>query len=306
MLVFLGFFFLETNSVIAASGISCGGCGSLTNWALHGCGPSGDVACQCDANNYWTIRQNCKDLGQFCFEGYCTTKDPNCVADEIICYEQWQFLGKKCSQCCNGFYHIGDNINDYYKCGTVPTLIPTIVAPTSVPTVTVMPDLTITVAPAIPTFTGMLTPTTIPGLTIIPTATNTPILPSNTPTVAPTPTSVISPIATVNRASLYCDAEGMGVNSNHPALATALGCVPIQVEDFIGWLFPYLFGVTGAIAFLRMVGGFLKISTANGELANIEEGKKMVTAAMIGLLISIFSIFIIRLIVIGVLKFPGT
>jgi hypothetical protein len=86
---------------------------------------------------------------------------------------------------------------------------------------------------------------------------------------------------------------------------TALGCVPVQMDKFIAWLLPYLFGIGGGIAFLLMIYGFILMTTSNGDPKAVEGAKETITSAIIGLLICIFAIFLLRLITIDILKIPG-
>lgn len=86
---------------------------------------------------------------------------------------------------------------------------------------------------------------------------------------------------------------------------TALGCVPVQLDDFITWLLPYLFGIGGGIAFLLMIYGFILMTTSNGDPKAVQGAKETITSAIVGLLISIFAIFILRLITVDILHIPG-
>jgi len=112
--------------------------------------------------------------------------------------------------------------------------------------------------------------------------------------VTPTPVPIIPPY---KPDSYLCD-DGLSVN-------TALGCVPVQMDKFIAWLLPKLFGISGGIAFLLMVYGFILITTSNGDPKAVQGAKETITSAVIGLLISIFAIFILRLIAIDILHIPG-
>ncbi|MDD3998671.1 MAG: hypothetical protein PHR98_01030 [Candidatus Shapirobacteria bacterium] len=86
---------------------------------------------------------------------------------------------------------------------------------------------------------------------------------------------------------------------------TALGCIPVKMDKFIAWLLPILFSISGGIAFLLMVYGFILITTSNGDPKAIQGARETITSAIIGLLISIFAIFILRLIAVDILKIPG-
>jgi hypothetical protein len=86
---------------------------------------------------------------------------------------------------------------------------------------------------------------------------------------------------------------------------TALGCVPVEMDKFIAWLLPFIFGIGGGIAFLLMVVGFIQMTTSNGDPKAVEGAKETITSAIIGLIICIFAIFLLRLITVDILKIPG-
>lgn len=90
-----------------------------------------------------------------------------------------------------------------------------------------------------------------------------------------------------------------------PGVDTALGCVPVQIEEFVSWLLPYLFRVAGGISFLLMVSGFISMATSGGDPKKVEEAKDKITSSITGLLISIFAMFLLKLIAIDVLNIPG-
>ena len=102
---------------------------------------------------------------------------------------------------------------------------------------------------------------------------------------------------------IFC--PGHGGASADPQINTALGCVPVQTTAFVSWLLPYLFGVAGGIAFLKMVNGFVSIATSSGDPKAVAGAQEEITAAIIGLLVVVFSLFILRLITLKILVIPG-
>lgn len=102
----------------------------------------------------------------------------------------------------------------------------------------------------------------------------------------------------------------VGSNNNYlcadkESVDTALGCIPVKMDKFIAWLLPVLFSISGAIAFLLMVYGFILITTSQGDPKAVQGARETITSAITGLLISIFAIFILRLITLDILKIPG-
>lgn len=100
-------------------------------------------------------------------------------------------------------------------------------------------------------------------------------------------------------AQVSCTVDnGYGVN-------TAFGCVPVEMDKFIAWLLPYLFGLGGAIAFILMIVGFIQMTMSNGDPKAVQGAKETITSAIIGLLICIFAIFLLHLITVNILQIPG-
>lgn len=111
-----------------------------------------------------------------------------------------------------------------------------------------------------------------------------------------------------NKGMVFCSSSDTPQSKPEPGnlrVYTALGCVPATVETFIKWLLPYLFGIAGGISFLLMVFGFIKVATSAGDPKEIEGAKETITSALIGLLVSIFALFILKLILADILKIPG-
>jgi len=89
------------------------------------------------------------------------------------------------------------------------------------------------------------------------------------------------------------------------SINTAIGCLPVEMNSFVPWLLSWLFGVAGGIAFLLMAYGFILIATSSGDEKKVQGAKETITSAIVGLLVCIFSIFILRLIAVNILKIPG-
>lgn len=88
-------------------------------------------------------------------------------------------------------------------------------------------------------------------------------------------------------------------------IKTAIGCVPIEINKFIAWLLSWLFGVAGGIAFVLMVFGFILLGTSQGDEKKMAGARDTITSALTGLLVSIFAVFILKLIAVNILQIPG-
>lgn len=86
---------------------------------------------------------------------------------------------------------------------------------------------------------------------------------------------------------------------------TALGCIAVQPADFIKTLIRIGFGIGGGIAFLFMVMGVIKILTSQGNPETLNDGRGMITSAVAGLLLIIFSVIVLKIIGVDILELPG-
>lgn len=111
------------------------------------------------------------------------------------------------------------------------------------------------------------------------------------------------PVGTTTAAAASSSNPFAGCSST--SINTALGCIPVDMGEFVKWLLPFLFGIAGGISFLLMVYGFILITVSKGDPKAVQGARETITSAITGLVLSIFSIFILRLIVSGILKLPG-
>ena len=86
---------------------------------------------------------------------------------------------------------------------------------------------------------------------------------------------------------------------------TALGCIPTNPQQFIGQILGIAIGIGGGIAFLLILFGGFQILMSAGNPEKLNAGKELVTSAITGLLIIIFSLFILRLIGFTIFQIPG-
>ena len=77
---------------------------------------------------------------------------------------------------------------------------------------------------------------------------------------------------------------------------TALGPIPADPAGLAGWVLKSAIGVAGGVAFLLMVyGGFLFLTSA-GDPNKLQEATDVIMSAIAGLLMIIFSVFLLKLI----------
>lgn len=100
-------------------------------------------------------------------------------------------------------------------------------------------------------------------------------------------------------ASEWCNTLGTEFNS-------AIGCIPVfNSEDFLGFLLRWATGIGAGIAFLLIVYGGFMIMTSSGNPDRLKAGQELLTSAISGLILLIFSIFILKVIGIDILGIPG-
>ncbi len=86
---------------------------------------------------------------------------------------------------------------------------------------------------------------------------------------------------------------------------TAFGCIQTDPQQFIGEILRIGIGVGGGIAFLLILFGGFQIMTSAGNPEQLTAGREVISSAITGLLLIIFSIFLLRLIGYNILEIPG-
>jgi len=110
----------------------------------------------------------------------------------------------------------------------------------------------------------------------------------------------------ISTKSVLADAATIQGSCGSDYVDTGLGCVPTTVDGFIKWFLPVLFGISGGISFLLMAYGFIMVAMSGGDEKKLQGAKETITSALTGLLVSVFALFILRLIAVDILKIPGT
>ncbi len=86
------------------------------------------------------------------------------------------------------------------------------------------------------------------------------------------------------------------------AINTAIGCIPFKSETGMASFFlKWGMGIGGGIATVLIVVASFMISTSQGDPTRLKAGKELVTSAVSGLVLLVFSAFILRLIGVDIL-----
>jgi hypothetical protein len=134
----------------------------------------------------------------------------------------------------------------------------------------------------------------IPPTTPTNTTTPTPGGPTNTPT--PRPTNTPRPLPAV-----CLDAAG-----NVIGIDSAIGCIPTENQnEFVTFILRWGVGIGGGIALLLIAYASIMIITGGDNPEKVQAGKELLTAALAGLLLLVFSVFTLRIIGVEILRIPG-
>ncbi len=87
---------------------------------------------------------------------------------------------------------------------------------------------------------------------------------------------------------------------------TAIGKIDSDPVKLVSGVLRFALGIGGGIAFLLIVFGGFKLTFSQGNPDNLQAGRDMITSAIVGLLIIIFSTFLLRLIGIDILGLPAS
>jgi hypothetical protein len=102
----------------------------------------------------------------------------------------------------------------------------------------------------------------------------------------------------VNGLTPTCD-NGNGID-------TAIGCIPVtDMNKFISFILRWAIGIGGGIAFLLILWSGFVIMTSQGNPERLKAGQELLTSALAGLIMLIFSVFILRIIGVDILGLPG-
>jgi hypothetical protein len=100
-------------------------------------------------------------------------------------------------------------------------------------------------------------------------------------------------------------AASISGNCGDDSIDTAIGCVPVLTNDkgvsFMGFVLKWAIGVGSGIAFLLILYAGFMIMSAAGNPERLKAGQELMTSAISGLVLLIFSIFVLKFIGIDIL-----
>ena len=90
------------------------------------------------------------------------------------------------------------------------------------------------------------------------------------------------------------------------SVSTAIGCIPVSdINEFTSFIIRWAIGMGGGISFLLiLLSGFI-IITSSGNPQKVKAGKELLTSAISGLFLIIFSVFILEIVGLRIFRIPG-
>lgn len=87
---------------------------------------------------------------------------------------------------------------------------------------------------------------------------------------------------------------------------TSIGCIPLDMPTFIGqFVLTTLLGLAGILSVGCLIFWAIQLQTRGAEADTIKKAKEGIRSCLLGLMLVIFSIFIIRLVGVSILGLPG-
>lgn len=122
--------------------------------------------------------------------------------------------------------------------------------------------------------------------------------PGNQEPTVPGEGVVLSPVAPV-------DLTGEGTCTG-TRISTAIGCIPYgDPNSFIAWFLKWAIGIAGGIAFLMIIFSGFQIMTSSNNPQQLQTGRELLTGAVSGLILIVFSVVLLKLIGVDILGIPG-
>jgi hypothetical protein len=101
-------------------------------------------------------------------------------------------------------------------------------------------------------------------------------------------------------------AQVLGGPCQAKELNTAIGCIPIDSQTALfGFILGWSIGIAGGIAFILILIAGFQITTSAGDPKKLQAGQELLTSAISGILLLIFSVIVLKFIGVNILQIPG-
>lgn len=101
-----------------------------------------------------------------------------------------------------------------------------------------------------------------------------------------------------------CEQKGTSANPFYEC-RTAIGPINTDPAGFVKSIFGIILGLAGGIALLLIIFSGYRLMTSQGNPEKVQGAKETLTSAIVGLLFIIFSLIILQIIGVEILKIPG-
>lgn len=99
---------------------------------------------------------------------------------------------------------------------------------------------------------------------------------------------------------------GSCVSCAEKGVWTSIGCIQNDLNSFIGeTVFGFGIGLAGGFSLLCIIYAAFMMQSSQGNPEKLKKAQEMITSCIMGLMLIIFSVFILRLIGVSILKIPG-
>jgi hypothetical protein len=103
-----------------------------------------------------------------------------------------------------------------------------------------------------------------------------------------------------------CDVNTGEPDPDGTGILTAIGCIPANdTNELTAFILRWALGIGGGIAFLLIIYSGFIITTSAGNPERVQAGKELLTAAIAGLMLIIFSVFLLDIIGVRIFRLPG-
>lgn len=103
--------------------------------------------------------------------------------------------------------------------------------------------------------------------------------------------------AAQSNSPVYCE---IGGNPN-AGILTALGCIPVSTDGIVNWVVKFAIVVAGGLVVFRIIQGSVVLMTSTGNPEKVQEGKEIISSAVIGVIVIIASVVLLEFIGVNVL-----
>ncbi len=94
--------------------------------------------------------------------------------------------------------------------------------------------------------------------------------------------------------------------ANSNGIWTGLGCLPLEIDRLIGnFVLTMGIGVGGGFALLCIIYAAFMMQSSQGNPEKLKKAQEMITSCIMGLMLIIFSVFIMRIIGVNIIRIPG-